>query len=392
MEEAEIALEEQRKVVTRYMMHGKFSASDAGAAKAAALGTAPKAMSRARILGKLSGGGNSDGEDDDVMGDVRFSSSGGGRNSKARRELVSFMGDEGTKVDDDCVLGGANDSEFGGRRRFAKVSLNNEEADDGGAAAERGGGKDSGTMTATGFDAGAMEEGFYQRDVAKEYEALDYDANEQFDDDDVNVGEDEIMDDGGGYGGGDYVSGDDNMIDSEEDEASDEDHFGGMATSSGFRAMLAKASGEAPANSSANAVPSPDASDASGKISPTASGAGGSSDAGDKVIENMIGAAKNQAESKRSSEQVSREEENKAAGGIEKDKDGKRLITLEAVRREIWLNNGAITSKRLMKKFDVTKKNPDRQVLFKQIVLELCTMKKGADGNKLVLKQHYSKI
>ena len=36
-------------------------------------------------------------------------------------------------------------------------------------------------------------------------------------DDDVNVGEDEMMDDGGGYGGGDYESGDDNMLDLDED-------------------------------------------------------------------------------------------------------------------------------------------------------------------------------
>lgn len=65
---------------------------------------------------------------------------------------------------------------------------------------------------------------------------------------------------------------------------------------------------------------------------------------------------------------------------------------MEAVRREIWLNNGAITSKRLMKKFDATKRNPERQALFKTVVMELCIMKKDADGNKLVLKQHYSKI
>jgi hypothetical protein len=67
---------------------------------------------------------------------------------------------------------------------------------------------------------------------------------------------------------------------------------------------------------------------------------------------------------------------------VEKDKDGKRLITLKAVRREIWLNNGAITSKRLTNKFDVTKKNPERQALFKTIIMELCTIKKDADGNK----------
>ena len=63
------------------------------------------------------------------------------------------------------------------------------------------------------------------------------------------------------------------------------------------------------------------------------------------------------------------------------DKDGKRLITLEAVCREI-----------LARLFDVGKKNPKRQALFERIVMELCTIKKDADGNKLVLKQHYSKM
>ena len=53
---------------------------------------------------------------------------------------------------------------------------------------------------------------------------------------------------------------------------------------------------------------------------------------------------------------------------------------------ERLLNNVAITSKRLMKKFDVTRKNPDRQALFQQFFLELCTIQKDADGNKLVLK------
>ena len=37
----------------------------------------------------------------------------------------------------------------------------------------------------------AMEEGFYQRDEAVEYETLDYDVNKQFDNEDVNMGEDD---------------------------------------------------------------------------------------------------------------------------------------------------------------------------------------------------------
>ena len=51
------------------------------------------------------------------------------------------MGNNGVTDDADGVLGGANDGELGGQR-----------------------------------------EGFYQRDVAAEYEALNYDANKQFDD------------------------------------------------------------------------------------------------------------------------------------------------------------------------------------------------------------------
>ena len=61
--------------------------------------------------------------------------------------------------------------------------------------------------------------GDYDERVAAEYEALDYDANEQFDNEDVNMGEDEMMDDGGGYGGGDYDSDDDDgMGDSDGDD------------------------------------------------------------------------------------------------------------------------------------------------------------------------------
>ncbi len=111
----------------------------------------------------------------------------------------------------DGVLGGANDSEFGGRRKFARVSTAKDDANATRGGAKGGGGRN---VTSAGFEAASMEEGFYQRDVAAEYEVLDYDVEEQFDDDDVNVREDEMMDDGGGYGG-DYInSDDDNLLDS----------------------------------------------------------------------------------------------------------------------------------------------------------------------------------
>lgn len=413
MEEAESAIEQQRNVVTRYMMHGKLASANTSnnAESRAALasgvasvgvgrgsralnrpiGPAPKAMSRARLLGKLGGGGGGlDEDDDDVMGDVRYSSSKG--SGRARKELLTTLGD-GVTADDDGVLGGANDAEFGGRQRFGRVNMKTDDDEN----KKKKAGKDGSGKTSTGFEAGAMEEGFYQRDVAAEYEALDYDANEQFDDDDVNVGEDEMMDDGGGYGGDFHDSGDD-MLESDDEGASDDDGFKGMATSSGLKAMLAKARGESPVTAS---------SAAAAAAADNASSSMLSQDILDATVKNVTDANKSDEDKgidsakKIAEDQEKKSEKDKpspsaaekaAALGIEKDKDGKRLITLEAVRREIWLNNGAITSKRLTKKFDVTKKNPERQALFKTIVMELCTIKKDADGNKLVLKQHYAKV
>lgn len=403
MEEAESAIEQQRNVVTRYMMHGRYanSASDKNEAAAALaagvvsvgrgrggrpVGPPPKAMSRARLLGKLTGsggggggaGGNKEEEDDDVMGDLKFETKRGG--SRARKELLQSMADEGVTVDDDGVLGGANDAEFGGRRRFARVAADENEQEKQTGKAETG-------ATATGFEAGAMEEGFYQRDVGAEYEALDYDANEQFDDDDVNLGEDEIENDGGGFA--DQNDSDDDAFDSDDGSNADDDGFAGIASSSGLKAMLAKARGDSPTNLST------DGTGSEGQ----ASAQGGESEA----INKMLDAAKKTAEelekkktdpaaTSESADQikVASVQEPKAIG-IEKDKDGKRLITMEAIRREIWLNNGAIKSKRLMRIFEVTAKNPERQAVFKQAVMELCIMKKDADGNKLVLKPHYAK-
>lgn len=397
MEEAESAIEQQRNVVTRYMMHGKFAnnATDKNEAKAALaagvamgrgglgrpMGPPPKAMSRARLLGKLAGGKGEE-EEDDVMTDIKFETKRG--SSKARKELLSSMADEGVTVDDDGVLGGANDAEFGGRRRFARVAVDND-----GENAQEKGGKAESSATATGFEAGAMEEGFYQRDVGAEYEALDYDANEQFDDDDVNLGEDEIQIEGGGFADDEEDSADD-AFDSDELSDGEDDIFKGIASASGLKAMIARARGESPTNVNSD-----------GTV--TDGQAGSQGDEAEIGINKMLDAAKKTAEelekkkanptagSESSENKPAAAQEQPKASGIEKDKDGKRLITMEAIRREIWLNNGAIKSKRLMRIFDVTAKNPERQAVFKSIVMELCTMKKDADGNKLVLKQHYAK-
>lgn len=358
MEDAEAAIEQQRNTVTRYMMHGKQSSDKdetaASIVSSGVRGPAPKALSRARLLGKLASTDNVD-DGDDVMGDIKFETKRGG--GRARKELLSSMADEGLTMDDDGVIGGANDTEFGGKRRFGRAAV--------AQAAEASAGKKGGGGAATGFEAGAMEEGFYQRDVSAEYEALDYDANEQFDDDDVNIGEDEVMDDGGGFGG-DYDSGDDMM----SDDDSDDDV--GIATAAGLKAMLAKARGETPVNEADGT-----SADATAASQPnTASEDNSKKAASIEQSKPKPAAAKPIA---------------KEAVGVEIGADGKRKITLESVRREIWLNSGSIKTVKLMNKFDVTKEFPERQKAFKKIVFELCTMKKDADGNKLVLKQHYSK-
>mmetsp|Transcript_17997 Transcript_17997/g.27826 ORF Transcript_17997/g.27826 Transcript_17997/m.27826 type:complete len:213 (-) Transcript_17997:289-927(-) len=80
--------------------------------------------------------------------------------------------------------------------------------------------------------------------------------------------------------------------------------------------------------------------------------------------------------------------------GNELDENGDRLITLEAVRKEIWLRNGAIVTKRLMKIFNIKKKTAqDRKAKFQTAIKELCTFQKDAvQGNMLVLKQHYANM
>ena len=144
-------------------------------------------MGRSRLLGKLAGGGinKNNRDDNNVIGDVRFSSTSKGGTSRAQEELLTSMGDGGMAIYDDGVLGDADNSEFGGRQRFTWVS-DDKDGDNEDATDKKGGKGKGGNSASPGFGVGAMVQ----------YEALDYDANEQLDDNDVNVGEDEMMDDG----------------------------------------------------------------------------------------------------------------------------------------------------------------------------------------------------
>jgi hypothetical protein len=269
-----------------------------------------------------------------------------------------------------------------------------------------------------------MADDFYQRDIKAEYEEMDYDANEQFDDDDVDVGEAEVQLEESGYGlDDDDDDGDDDLDESEEEDISGAE---GLASVSGFKAMLAKARGEGPAVPAAE-----DNAEANGG---SATDKGESTNGQDKDRE-KVATKKKRKKEEDGDDHISKilaatgkhpKSDNRAAaaapGQAEEEvhdgnadatqgslphpsvddtsfaevathgPDGLRILTLEAVRREIWLNHGSMEINRVIKIFDVkNKKKPERWTSFKQIIKELCMITSDpVKGRLLVLKQHYA--
>ena len=329
--------------------------------------------SRTRLLSKLS----TVDEDNDVMGDLCFREP---TRRSTTNEFFTGIGDAAdVKIDADGILGGANDSEFGGKRRFGRMGGMKEEGKTANKKSKEGGGGKRDVAA----EASAMQDDFYQRDVGAEYDELDYDPNEQFDDDDVDVGAEEVlMDDGGGFAADIDDSGSD---DDDDEDGLDLDLSGfgsGFATSAGMKAMIAKANGVeiqppvviAPITpldkksnlSDANATSGSDRSD---DESPAPGGVGkrGGSGAG------TSGASTNPSSS----------------GATQLDDDGLRIISKETLRREIWLHNGSIKMRKLAKVYSVSgKSDKERKDRFKRICKELCNMKDGM----LILKQHYSRM
>lgn len=400
LSQAEQVIQDQRQGFVRTMHHhnepSNTNGNDGTSPPPPLMMRAPrpkhdKNSSKGRLLSRLKTKANDDDveEADDVMGDVAFRNRKGG--GAARREiLTSFAaGDGSLKVSDEGVLGGTNDTAFGGRQRFGQFQAEQDKVD----AKQKG--EAGGQKSERGADGAAMEEDFYQRDVQAEYDELDYDANEQFDDDDVDLGESEVVVDTGGYGEDDE---DDELeeLDVEEEAVSGAE---GLATVAGFKAMLAKARGEVPAQS----IPG-DSSAAAGAangdkkeslkrpLSPSAE-SGTKEEAGedDHMAKIMAAAEKSAAAAK---ERAAAATASKAESAIQVDENGLRIITLDAVRREIWLNHGSIPMKRLLKIFDIKKKSSDeRQTKFREVVKELCKMTKDpVSGNLLVLKQHYANM
>jgi hypothetical protein len=369
-----------------------------------------KAGSKSRLLNKLQKIARHDGGDvddgDDVMADVAY------RNRKgaggARKELLQTVGSE-IKVSDEGVLGGSNDAEFGGRQRFGQFKADKEDANKNAKQGAAGGGAEGGHTSERGADGAAMADNFYQRDVQAEYEELDYDANEQFDDDDVDVGEADVQVETSGYGGFD----DDDEDDEDEREDADEEAVAGvegLASVAGFKLLLAKANGE---------VPTPAGGEEGDANGPTASngvssngqrrGAGGKEETQNDHYSKIMAATGRQRSNKRGDGRPMDVESAGDAAAVaststptpmdtsaelvnQRDADGLRVLTLEAVRREIWLHHGTMDLKRVMKIFDVRKKSSaERRESFKKIINDLCNIQKDpVKGNVLVLKQHWS--
>jgi hypothetical protein len=362
--EAELAIANQRSHTTRYMLHGRQVPSMLGSSQPS---------TKQRLLGKLkavsSRQGGEDDDEDDIMGDIKFSSRKGSV-SRARKELLSSLAD-GVTLDADGVMGGANDSEFGGKRRFLQNAIQ------GNVSAKGSSSKSSAGVGMASNDGNAMADDFYQRDVKAEYEEMDYDPNEQFDDDDVDLGEGEVN---GDTGFADEVDSE-NEFDDEDDDEEDDEKKAGLATLRGLKDMLAKARGEIiegeKKEEDENVRSSSPSSLLDRKESPE-----------DGTRQNVTPSSPST-----STDSTTVKEGKKKPIAIQFDEFGQRVLTLEGVRYEIFLHNKSIAMKKLMKLYNIKKKTDQERIKqFQAIIKELCIMKKDpAQGNMLLLKQHYSK-
>jgi len=361
MTEAEQAIQDSRSTMTRYMMHKKPGQPAVG-------------NSKMRLFSKLQNMAKSldpDIEEDDVMGDVKFETRKGGGSTKARKELLSTLGD-GVSMDQEGVLGGANDQEFGGKRRFNEHQWEGD--------IKTGAAKGS----SAGNDGMAMADDFYQRDVKAEYEELDYDANDQFDDDDVDMAEGEVQVERGGFG--DEIDDEDEYEDEE-----DEEDTKGLASTAGLKAMLAKARGETKQEGEPETKEGEKHDDTS---STRASSPEPETSRSEQVpLAQVMAAAERSRDAAVKKDNSSKEKKVKPTG-VEIDEHGQRMLSLEAVQREIWLHHGKITTKQLMKIFNIKKKSaPDRKLRFQELIKELCSiLDDPVQGRMLQLKQHYATL
>jgi len=418
MSEAEAAIDDQRNKVSRFMMHDQKPMFDA---------QAPTNQSRSRLMGKLMAATEDDNDvdakagkkstgvkrkrfsygrdddEDDIMGDLGYRNRSNRGSAKARQELLDSFGD-GMRVDADGVLGGGNDSIFGQRgQKFGTFAVGKDGSNEGASA---GGGSNK----PAGNDGNAMADDFYQRDVAAEYEELDYDANEQFDDDDVNVGETAGVTGDSNFGGFEEDE-DDEM----EDDVQGERSTGaeGLASLAGLNLLNKKTRGDITAEQLAELVDKNkwQAEEEDKRLAESDRQKEDRDSGGDHLAKIMEGAekARLEAESKAAAASAAaagnndRSGDNGAVGETKQsetsktmklvDENGKRIISLDAVQHEIWLTGGTIPLKRLMKIFDVKRKSSqDRKDKFRRVVFELCRIEDDPIGGRMVLlKQHYTR-
>lgn len=277
-----------------------------------------------------------------------------------------------------------------------------------------------------------MSEDFYQRKVGAEYEEMDYDANEQFDDDDVDIGAEEI-EDTGGYAEDveDEVITDDEELEEEDGQArawkemlsggimGKEDgqlNPDGVVAGDPTGGVPGSGPGSLPSSpdkcgmNGAGSSPSGDGNTNNGTSTPeNDTGASGMSPS------NKIDASKMKTDSdsngnpemkpkspavptpnaagtprKRRKPPAKAERMNLLDVQFETDENGDRILTQTAIRQEIWLHSGAMPFKKLKKFFNV--KGDERKKTFIGICKELCTTRKDlVEGNMMVLKQHNAK-
>jgi hypothetical protein len=390
MTEAEQAISDQRGKMTRFMMHNKQRMLNGN--------ELANNQSRKRLFGRLtkkSAGKDDDDEDDDIMGDLAFRNRKG--SGRARKQLLDTLGDSSIKVDADGVLGGTDDGEFGKGRRFGRFNANEEKQ---AGATKTEDNNNTGESNTKGNDGLSMADNFYGRDVQAEYEELDYDANEQFDDDDVDVGETEVAVEGGGYA-------DDDDDDDFDDDGMEGEKIGGaegLASLAGFKLMLAKARGEVTPEQIAESEEKKKKEEED-KKQRSADAQNTPKDQTNEPVDHLtkIIAAAQDARVRAENGQEGAPTEAATAAPVpavadalvnKLDEHGQRKINLNSVRREIWLHHGTIKLKRLMKIFDIGKKSSkERRAAFQQLVKELCTLETDPTGGRmLVLKQHYANM
>lgn len=360
MKDAELAIKSQRDNMSRYMMNGKFRTHL----------QLPCQSTKTRLMHKLSSTEDSDiiynNNSYDIMGDIAFRT-GVNETHLAHHELISSFVDGDVTVDGDGILGGANDAEFGGRRKFSKLGLDKGSCDNSYLQLSRLKNldvKEKSEIISSGFDGCAMEDNFYQRDVSAEYNDMDYDPNELFDDDDLDQGAVEVEDD--------ICDSLSTGIDEEEDDDDVSLKNRGFESSAGTRLMLAKHDPDHKLDHQLNE---------NGK-------------SGGQSKQNICQALPPTDTSCISPNKSNKRTRQFVESGIQYDKNGERVITLDSVRREIWLHRGSMGLIQLMKVYKISRKNQQRKNKLREIVRELCTLEndQSASGTTIVLKQHYANM